>query len=275
MERVRRLIGSFGHGALWWLFGICTTVLLISLWGRAVASDQEAVTAAAQELAQTEMVTQQFVSWLMSGTDLTPAEAAATVTEVVQSPDLRLALGRVVGEVVRAAYAPGGAADVGELLAPLAPLLESALAEHGIEADSEEVLAALESLPPLEFEASSNAPSMASRMTKPLTTATLVGVMALLTLSAFVLATSSNRLEALRMLAVRLVISSLSFAVILRVASWITDPAGGASPLRRTVSVLLRSSPEVPLLMAGAGLAVAGSSVLIARRGARGSEPQQ
>ncbi|HEY5578481.1 MAG TPA: hypothetical protein VIL12_02190, partial [Acidimicrobiia bacterium] len=208
MERVRRLIGSFGHGALWWLFGICTTVLLISLWGRAVASDQEAVTAAAQELAQTEMVTQQFVSWLMSGTDLTPAEAAATVTEVVQSPDLRLALGRVVGEVVRAAYAPGGAADVGELLAPLAPLLESALAEHGIEADSEEVLAALESLPPLEFEASSNAPSMASRVTKPLTTATLVGVMALLTLSAFVLATSSNRLEALRMLAVRLAISS-------------------------------------------------------------------
>ncbi len=253
---------------LWWIFGIATTVLLISLWGRSVAGDQRVVVEAASELAKAELVTEQVVAWLVGGLDLAPATAQSPVREIVSSPEMQQAAASLVEEVVAAAYEPAAPpVDVGEILQPVAPLVTEELQAFGIAATEAQVLESLSRLPPITLAAEQASPPIAETVKRPLSTATVLAALTMVMAAAFMLTFSQDRLATARGLALRIAVSGVSFAVILRLASWIADPGAGGSPLRRTLSVLLAASPEVPLVIGLLGAVLLSLTVLKRRSG--------
>ncbi|MFQ5967348.1 MAG: hypothetical protein ACE5MI_07030 [Acidimicrobiia bacterium] len=252
---------------LWWIFGLSVTVLLISLWGRAIVADREVVAEAAQELAPADLVTEQVVSWVVSGLELAPPQAQEAVAELAELPEVRHASSEIVQELVEAAYDPAvSSVDIGALLAPLSSRISSELAAYGIALEPAVIESALQSVPALTLQSEPRAPVLSERVGRPLTTATVVAVLLMATAGSLLLALSSDRRATLRALALRIMVAGLSFWVILQVAAWIADPGGGGSPLGRTVSVVLASRGEVPLLVAAVGVTLVAGIVLFARK---------
>jgi hypothetical protein len=100
-----------------------------------------------------------------------------------------------------------------------------------------------------------------------LSLAAALAAVALLAFGGGAVAVSPDRRAAVRHLAYRLTLTSLSLAVMLRLGSWIADPSGGATPVRAGLSALLASHTQVPLLMAGLAAAVGAGAVVTRRRG--------
>jgi hypothetical protein len=86
--------------------------------------------------------------------------------------------------------------------------------------------------------------------------------------SAYVLM-SPDRAQAIRSLVTRFALGALSFAVVLRIGSWLVDPEGGRAPFRESVALLADSKWMVPLTI---GLA-AGAAALIMRMARRRVRP--
>ena len=108
--------------------------------------------------------------------------------------------------------------------------------------------------------------SAATRVSAALSLAAIMAGSAALLFGAGAVLMSPDRRAAIRNLGYRLMLTSLSLAVMLRLGSWIADPAGGASPWRTGLSTILGSPTYVPLLAAAAGM-----GVMVAIRKRRGS----
>jgi hypothetical protein len=73
---------------------------------------------------------------------------------------------------------------------------------------------------------------------------------------AFLLA-SPDRMRALRSLLTRFALGSVSFAILLKIGSWIVDPEGGRAPVGESLALLADSQWMLPMTIGLASMAAA------------------
>ena len=271
----RARIRANGISVILWIFGLATTVTLISTWGRAVATDVDVLDSAARELATSGLVTEMLIAEVgeIASTDASGTGTALAV--LADDPRVELALKNVMSDVVRAATAADGRyhrVDVAERLLPIAPVVAGEAAQRGIPLDTPTIAAALSTIEPIDVRADGEppvvGPSSAAAGAFTLATATALGIL-LVTGGASVYLSDDRRFM-IRSLANRILVSALSFSVMLRLGSWIADPRGGRAPMRSAVSLLVGAKIWIPLTVAGLAGGVAGVLWLTRRRSGRG-----
>jgi hypothetical protein len=271
-ERSRR----FAIGVAGWVFGLAATVLLGGIWGRAVVVDTGELADTLSPLATSELVAGRISSWLQSeltAAGAAEADAATAASRVLTHPGVGRVIEDLVAESVEAA-ATGGpdgtAVDAAAILAPATGEITAGLNDAGVPVTQEQVDAALSRLGPITIREPADDPLIgaASPLATSLGTAAILGgVLMLMAGSAYVLM-SPDRGQAVRSLVTRFALGALSFAVILRIGSWLVDPEGGRAPFRESVALLADSKWMVPLTI---GLAAGGAALVMrmARRRVR------
>jgi hypothetical protein len=268
-----------------WMFGVFTTVLLIGLWGRSVATDQATLESSVDAVLESEIVHDRIAGWLGEGlaaaTTLAPADIAETVTEVAQTDAFDRAMDEIVDDIVDAALAPADQSttiDLGAALDELVPITAESLAEAGVETDAEQLGAELEAAPSLVL-AAEELPAVggtARRAAGALTRVMVIGIIGMLSTGIIAVAAADERVRQVRQLTVRIGISAITFAIILRASGWAVDPQGGRSPIAKGGAELLSSNSHVLGLVALAAGAAAGlaSLAMLGRRGTGVARPR-
>ena len=268
-----------------WMFGVFTTVLLIGLWGRSVATDQATLESSVDAVLESEIVHDRITSWLGEGlvaaTTLAPAEVADTVTEVAQTDAFDRAMDEIVDDIVTAALASADqdtTIDLGSALDELVPITAASLTEAGVDTDPEQLSAELEAAPSLVL-AAEELPAVggtARRAAGALTRVMVIGLIGMLGTGLVAVAAADERIRQVRQLAIRIGISAITFAIILRASGWAVDPEGGRSPIAEGGAQLLSSNSHVLGLVALAAAIAAGvaSLVMLSRRGTGVARPR-
>jgi hypothetical protein len=263
-DRSRR----FALGVAGWVFGLAATVLLGSIWGRAVVVDTGELADTLSPLAASELVAGRISAWLeaeLTTAGLGEAEAAQAAGRVLAHPGVGPVVEQLVAEGVEAA-ATGDlgstSVDVAAILAPASGQITSGLNEAGVPVTDEQVVAALSRLDPIVVRDPADRPLIgaASPLATSLGTAAILGAGLMAISGTAYIAMSRDRLRALRSLVTRFALGALSFAVILRIGSWLVDPEGGRAPFRESVALLANSKWMVPLTI---GLGAAGAALLL------------
>jgi hypothetical protein len=249
------------------------SILFLALWGRAVVVDTDALAESLAPLAEANVVRDYVSDWMAgemvdSGAD--PAIVEPTVGYLLESSSVGEALDQFVGEVVFAAATTdpaGSVIDMASLFGPTVPELTLGLSGLGYpvtEGEISEIVAGLDPLivrsPGSDALLGPNSPTAAR-----LGTAALLALLGIVTFGLGVVALSDDRVAAVRSLLNRVAIGGLSFAVFLRLGSWVLDPSGGRAPVRSTLSALAGSKWLVPLQVAIVAAAVAGG-IYVGRR---------
>jgi hypothetical protein len=263
-ERSRR----FAIGVAGWVFGLAATVLLGSIWGRAVVVDTGELADTLSPLAASELVAGRISAWLeaeLTTAGLGETEAAQVAGRVLAHPGVGPVVEQLVAEGVEAAATgdPGRTSvDVAAILTPASGQITSGLNEAGVAVTDEQVVAALSRLDPVVVRDPADRPLIgaASPLATSLGTAAILGAGLMAISGTAYIAMSSDRLRALRSLVTRFALGALSFAVILRIGSWLVDPEGGRAPFRESVALLANSKWMVPLTI---GLGAAGAALLL------------
>jgi hypothetical protein len=263
-DRSRR----FALGVAGWVFGLAATVLLGSIWGRAVVVDTGELADTLSPLAASELVAGRISAWLeaeLTTAGLGEAEAAQAAGRVLAHPGVGPVVEQLVAEGVEAAATgdPGSTSvDVAAILAPASGQITSGLNEAGVPVTDEQVVAALSRLDPIVVRDPADRPLIgaASPLATSLGTAAILGAGLMAISGTAYIAMSRDRVRALRSLVTRFALGALSFAVILRIGSWLVDPEGGRAPFRESVALLANSKWMVPLTI---GLGAAGAALLL------------
>ena len=262
-ERSRR----FAIGVAAWVFGLAATVLLGGIWGRAVVVDTTELADTLSPLAASELVAGRISAWLeseLATAGLGEDEAGAVAGRVLAHPGVGPVVEQLVAEGVEAAASAGGATtvDVAAILAPASGQITSGLNEAGLPVTEEAVGAALSRLDPIAIRDPADRPLIGagSPLATGLGTAAILGGLLMLISGSAYVAMSKDRVRAVRSLITRFAMGALSFAVILRIGSWLADPEGGRAPFRESFALLADSKWMVPLTM---GLAAAGIAVIL------------
>jgi hypothetical protein len=258
---------GFAAGLAGWVFGLASTVLLVGVWGRAVVTDTDELANSLSPMATSQLVADRFAGWLEtelveSGVD--DSTAGDTTDRVMASPELSPILGDLVGQAVLAAASsdPSGAVvDVATVLSPAIPQITVTLNEAGVPATETDVARAVEELDPIVIRDPLQSAFVGpeSPLAARLGTAVMLAIVALIGAGLVYVRAASDRMSGLRSLLTRFALGALSFAVLLRVGSWITDPRGGRAPVGETISLLAQSKWMIPLLM---GSAAAGAALV-------------
>lgn len=258
-----------GRGTLLWVFGLSVTVFLVSMWGRAIIVDTDTLADTVAPMATSRPVVDIFTDWLageMVEAGAGPDLVDDAVTEVLSEPDVSEALDQLLVAVVKAAGVPGpgdSTVDVAALLQPAAPAIARSISGVvGSEVSTAEVGRVIDDLDPIVVRADGVAPVVGSGspIAGRLGTATVVALLVMVVAGWFAIATSDDRLVAVKGLLTRVSLGALSFAVMLRIGSWILSPTGGRAPISDTFGALFHSKWTLPLiigLVAGAGVAAA------------------
>lgn len=258
----------FAAGVAAWVFGLASTVLLISLWGRAVVGDTEQLSHSLSPLAESSLVADRVAGWLeeqLVGSGLDRAQAADAGREALRHPGVRPVLEDLVAATVIAAAAEepaGGVVDVADLLLPRSNQIATALGEAGLPVTVDRVEGILAGLDPLVIRDPEKRPAIgaSSSLAANLGTAALLSLAVMAASGWLYTRLEGDRVRALRSLLHRFGLGALSFAVILRIGSWATDPGGGRAPVGETISRIADSEAMLPLLL---GLsAMAGATLL-------------
>jgi hypothetical protein len=251
-----------------WIFGLSTTVLLVGMWGRAVAADNEALEAGARAVLESDVVSGRVTSWIADGIesgaqDLPAGLAADAAVAVWSRPETREALAQTIDRLVEAALAPPGTSvpiDLAATLEPLAPVVADELAVRGVALPASIVEAAFEELPSLALstEAELSVASAVAGARSALTRVVAVGLLGMALSGAAAVMLAEERARQVRGLAVRVGVSAFTFALLLRIGAWALDPQGGRSPLAAGGAVILASSGHILLMAAlvAAGVAL-------------------
>jgi hypothetical protein len=259
---------KFAVGVAGWVFGLASTVLLVGIWGRAVVVDTEDLAESLSPLAVSELAAGRIADWLQSelaSAGVAEAEADAAAGQIVAHPEVGPVVERLVAEGVEAAATddPGGTSvDVAAILVPATGEITAGLNEAGVAITSEQVGAALAGLDPIAIRDPADRPLIGagSPLASSLGTAAFLGALLMLLSGTAYVVMSRDRATAARSLVTRFALGALSFAVILRVGSWLVDPAGGRAPFRESFALLADSKWMVPLAI---GLAAAGAALVI------------
>lgn len=264
-DRSRR----FAVGVAGWVFGLASTVLLVGIWGRAVVVDTNELADTLSPLAAGDMVSDRLATWLEAelveaGVDSAGASMAAD--QVLAHPSVGPVLEQLVAEGVEAAASAdptGASVDVAAILLPASGQISTGLNEAGMPVTTQQVEAALTQLDPLVVRDPSDRPFVgaSSPLAANLGTAAMLGALLMLFAGTSYVAMSRDRMRAFRALLTRFALGALSFAVLLRLGSWLADPEGGRAPFRESFALLANSKWLVPLSI---GL-VAMAAALIAR----------
>ena len=261
-----------------WVFAISTTVLLVGIWGRSVTGDEATLQASAEAVLETEVVTDRVGEWLAEGLaaadGVEAAGVAAAVEAVDEMPAAQRAVDDIVDQVVTAALAPPGSSpsiDVAGALGPVVPDLLRELEANGVATSTTEVEAALEVVDTLTLpvEPSSDSGGVAREARAVLTKVIVVGLLGMLVGGLVAIAVSDDRWGRMRSLASRVAVSAFTFAILLQIGRWATDPEGGRSPLAAGGGVVMGSNWQVLLVVAAGGVAVAFAAGVAVRRTSR------
>ncbi len=247
-----------------WAFGLATTTLLVGVWGRSVTGNEATLTASARAALDESIVTDRVYRWVISEVDriegLDPRLLEPDISEVVASPEVLTAVDALIAELVQASLAPGGSeveVDVAGALLPVKPVIADQFAKRGVpvtDADVQVILDRIGALV-LSTEDELGVTDTISQSRSTLTVVLVVGSVALLVLGAIAVRMSDDRARMVRSLASRLIVSSFTFTLFLRISAWAVDPFGGRSPLARAGAVVLASNLMAPIsvgIVAGA-----------------------
>ncbi len=255
-----------------WIFGLATSVLFVSLWGRAVVIDTAELSDSLLPLSQSEQVVGAFSEWMTNELVETgvagPAAKEATDTAVATT-QVSAALENLVGEVVEAAASDqpeGAAVDVARTLRPTVPAVSAALMETGVPVSEPQVELLVSRLDPLVVRQPGEPPVVGrtSPLARRLGTAAILAVIAQLIFGSSYVLAAPDRLKRLRTLLTRFAVTGLSFAVLLKLGSWVLDPQGGRAPISATLSNLADSKWLIPALLGAIG-AIAAMFVWLVR----------
>lgn len=260
------MVRATALGTSGWVFGLAATILFISLWGRAIVVDTDALAEAAAPLSGSVAVIDLFSDWLGeelvdSGVD--PSLARPAVEYVLETSEVGLVIDHFVREVVEAAALPGpqaAAVDIAELLSPVVPEIADTLASAGVPVDEAEVASVVGGLEPLVVREAEASPyvGVSSPIAARLGTAAGLAMLVMALAGWVAITASDDRLAETRRLLVRVALGGLSFGILLRVGSWVLDPGGGRAPIPESMSVLVGSKWMVPISIALAAAAMAG-----------------
>ena len=257
-----------------WVFGLASTVLLVGIWGRAVVVDTNELADTLSPLAAGDMVSDRLATWLEAelveaGVDGVGAAVAAD--QVLAHPSVGPVLEELVAQGVEAAASAdptGASVDVAAILLPASGQITKGLNEAGVPVSSEQVEAALTQLDPLVVRNPSDRPFVgaSSPLAANLGTAAMLGALLMLFSGTSYVAMSRDRMRAFRALLTRFALGALSFAVLLRLGSWLVDPEGGRAPFRESFALLANSKWLVPLTIGLVAMAAAVIARMFRRR---------
>ena len=247
------------------MFGLASTVLLVGIWGRAVVVDTNELADTLSPLAAGDMVSDRLATWLEAelvnaGVDGIGASVAAD--QVLAHPSVGPVLEQLVAEGVEAAASGdpnGGTVDVAAILLPASGQITTGLNEAGVPVTNDQVEAALARLDPLVIRDASDQPFIgaSSPLAANLGTAAMLGALLMLFAGTAYIVMSIDRMRAIRALLTRFALGALSFAVLLRLGSWLVDPEGGRAPFRESFALLANSKWIVPLTIGLVAMAAA------------------
>ena len=248
-----------------WLFGLFTTLVLVGVWGRAVTADRPTLTDSAQLLLASDVVNDRLEAWLTDGlavsSSVAPARIADVVAMVAESNEADAAIAIAADEAVTSALSPPGTAralDLRPAALELAPAVSRALAEAGIDVAPGAVSAAMDNADlSLSSAPGSWVSGAAHRGTAALTRVLVVGMVGMIGTGAMSVWASDDRVLRIRTLASRVALSSVTFAIMLRLGSWAVDPSGGRSSVAGAASIAIGSNGHVPMLVAVVAVGVA------------------
>jgi hypothetical protein len=246
------------------------TILLIALWGRAVAVDTDQLAESLAPLSDSGAVVDVFAGWMAeelvdSGYERDLVDP--TIAYVLQTS-------ATAGTLDAASPGPeGSAVDVASLLAPAVPEVTAGLTELGLPAEQGEVASVVAGLDPMVVlepgEAALIGP--ASPAATRLGTAALLAFLGMIAFGYLAVVSSEDRVAAVRGLFGRVAVGGVGFAILLLIGSWITDPRGGRAPVSETISGLT-SSKWVEPLQIGLVAAVVPAVIYVGRRWLRREE---
>lgn len=246
-----------------WVFGLAATALFISLWGRAVVVDTDALADAAAPLAEAPAVSGLVASWLedeLVDYGLSDGQVGSLVGYVMDTTAADEAIDRFIGEVVIAVSHPtDGSVDVASVLLPAVSDIASTIEAAGFQIPEQEVARVLAGLDPLVIREPGVAPFVGpeSPAASRFGTAALLAVLTMAVSGAVALGVSTDRFGEARRLLVKLALGGLSFGILLRLGSWILDPGGGRAPIEEAVSLLARSQWVLPVAVGAVAAALA------------------
>ncbi|MDP9143727.1 MAG: hypothetical protein M3N43_03365 [Actinomycetota bacterium] len=249
-------------------------MLLVGLWGRAVVIDTDELAESLTPLAGSDVVADRFSTWLESeliesGVDGQTASIAAD--QVLEHPAVGPLLEDLVAEGIEAAASAdpsGSSVDVSGILGPSSAEITAGLNAAGVPVSSAEVEGALAELDPLVIRDPSQKPLVgaSSPLASTLGTGALLGVVLMLISGWAYVLSSRDRARALRSLLNRFALGALSFAVLLKIGSWIVDPEGGRAPVGESLALVANSKWVVPLTLGLGSLAAACIAWLFRKR---------
>jgi hypothetical protein len=249
-----------------WVFGLATSVLLIGMWGRTVSADQATIAEGTEAVVEAAVIADRVEDWVADGLSATSgaqrSDVADALADIGDTPQAHQAVTTIVEQAVAVAFAEPGsssAIDVRTAMAPLGPVIGDRLRDSGVLAPQEEVDAAIARMPDLVLSSGVDGglSGAATRAHGLLTQVVVVSGLVLLLAGGLAVALGEDRLRTLRTLAVRIAVSALTVAVILRVGAWALDPQGGRSPVAAGGAVLLRSNGLLLPLFAAINLGAA------------------
>lgn len=249
------------------------SILLLSLWGRAVVIDTETLAESLSPLASSGIVVDYVSDWMtdeMVQSGAEPDLVEPTVDHILASTSIGRTLDQFTTEVVYAAAStdPGGTSiDMAALIHPTVPEVTLGLNELGYGVSEGTVSEIVQGFDPLVIRQPGSGALVgpASPTAARLGTAALLATVGILGFGGAFVALSEDRVTGIRNLATRSAIGGLSFAVFLRVGSWVLDPEGGRAPVPETLSELAGSKWAVPLQVAAVSALIAGS-IYVGRR---------
>ena len=247
------------------MFGLASTVLLVGIWGRAVVVDTNELADTLSPLAAGDMVSDRLATWLeaeLVNAGVDGVGAAVAADQVLAHPSVGPVLEELVAEGVEAAASgdpSGGTVDVAAILLPASGQITTGLNEAGVPVTNEQVEAALARLDPLVIRDASDQPFVgaSSPLAANLGTAAMLGAVLMLFAGSAYIVMSIDRMRAFRALLTRFALGALSFAVLLRLGSWLVDPEGGRAPFRESFALLANSKWMVPLTIGLVAMAAA------------------
>lgn len=248
-----------------WVFGLSTTLLLLGVWGRAVTVDPLTIAESAKAVVDAEVAQERIYDWIGNAIedtqDVGDAQAAAVMEQLRHRPEMKAAIDDIVEGFVAALFALEGEStvvDIQSAVAPVVPVVVSELSAQNVSVDEGRLAAALGDASAIELD-TSEAAGVAAVVRDARALVSRVVLFALLSMTlaaAAAVALSERRYAMVRTLSIRVLLSSLSFAVLFRLGSWALDPDGGGTPLASGGSIILASNGHVFFLIAFVAAAV-------------------
>jgi hypothetical protein len=249
-----------------------------------VVVDSESLAESLAPLADSGLVGGVVADWMtdeLVDSGYSPEVADPAVDFALQSSATAAAMDGFVADVVRAAASSdpsGSSVDVATLLAPAVPEVTTSLAEMGLPTSETDVRSVVSSLDPMviRLPGASALVGPESPAAARLGTASLLALLGIISFGYATVASSTDRIAAIRELLTRVAVGGMGFAILLLIGSWITDPRGGRAPVPETISHIASSKWMVPL---GVGLTAGVAAFAIyagrrwLRRGARYRSP--